>query len=110
MMNMSPAAMLCVCALGVIQAACALRMPSGTVVEATAGATQSQYMYVQHAIYKKHGKHHGHHHHKHSGESSVCDEGVWREKVLKLVHEIPVAGKLHHVAVHVNVNLTTVSS
>lgn len=88
-------ALQCLCAIGVIQAACALRMPSGTLAQGQAtagGSTQSQYMYVQHAMHKKHGKHHGHHHHGHSSDSSVCEEGVWREKVLKLVHEIPVAG------------------
>ena len=96
--KMFSTAMQCLCAIGVIQAACALRMPSGTLAQGQAtagGSTQSQYMYVQHAMHKKHGKHHGHHHHGHSSDSSVCEEGVWREKVLKLVHEIPVAGKLH---------------
>lgn len=55
----------------------------------------NQHMYVQQAIDKKYGSHHHHHHHD-TGSGAVCDEGPWREQVLKLVHEIPAAGMHSH--------------
>lgn len=43
---------------------------------------------------KKHAKHHHHHGHghDHAQPDAVCAEGQWREKALKLIHEIPAAG------------------
>jgi hypothetical protein len=68
---------------------------------------QSQESYFQQVLDKKWLKHHHHHHHHghshdhdhdhddyHGGDepSNLCEEGSWRDRALKLVHEIPVAG------------------